>query len=270
MASHTWGLSTSGGPSWLRQQGTLVVVTGSVALALHSPGMVVNCGSDCFPGTTGAYCQPSVGYSQGQSSQPAPSTGVVQPASAPSSSYTYVPATSIQPAASLSTLPSYTPSSSSCSSASSWNTGKPAVSLSRHVGKSCYAVCSWNKHCPQNQPISLSYSLCFLGPRYPSYDASVYPGAGPHYPPLLPPQMPPPPPPPPLPKPVDSSPWDGSGSSPSASSAGSFSRKPPVPSKPKGGPRQPPFHYCDICKISCAGPQVSARALCWAGPPTGR
>ncbi|XP_019599772.2 zinc finger RNA-binding protein 2 isoform X5 [Rhinolophus sinicus] len=170
----------------------------------------------CQPGTKRAYCQLSVGYSQGQSSQPAPSTGVVQPASAPSSSYTYVPATSIQPAASLSTLPSYTPSSSSYSSASTLNTG----------------------------------------PRYSSYDASLYSGAGPHYPPLLPPQMPPPPLPPPLPKPVDSSPWDGSGSSPSASSAGSFSRKPPVPTKPKGGPRQPPFHYCDICKISCAGPQT--------------
>lgn len=26
--------------------------------------------------------------------------------------------------------------------------------------------------------------------------------------------------------------------------------------KPKGPPKQPQLHYCDICKISCAGPQV--------------
>ncbi|KAM5230340.1 zinc finger RNA-binding protein 2 isoform 2-T2 [Hipposideros larvatus] len=170
----------------------------------------------CQPGTKGAYCQPSGGYGQGQSPQQAPTTVAVQPASAPSSSYTYAPVTSVQPAASLSTLPSYTPSSSSYSFASTSDTG----------------------------------------PGYPSYDTWMYSGAGPYYPPLLPPQMQAPPPLPPLPKPVDSFPWDSSGSSPSASSAGSFARKPPVPTKHKGRPRQSPLHYCDICKISCAGPQT--------------
>ena len=48
--------------------------------------------------------------------------------------------------------------------------------------------------------------------------------------------------------------WGGPGNSPGAGSAGSLARKPP---KPKGGPRQPLLHYCDVCKISCAGPQVS-------------
>lgn len=27
--------------------------------------------------------------------------------------------------------------------------------------------------------------------------------------------------------------------------------------KPKGPPKTPQLHYCDVCKISCAGPQVS-------------
>ena len=119
---------------------------------------------------------------------------------------------------------------------------------------------------PQNQPISPShFSLRFIGPSYPSYDASPYSAVSPYYPPLLLPQMRPPP----LPKPVDSSLWGGSGSSPSARCADSFSKKLPVATKlpkPRGGPKQLPLHYCDICKISCAGPQVSRPAPRWAGP----
>lgn len=98
---------------------------------------------------------------------------------------------------------------------------------------------------------------------------TLYSAASLYYPPLLPPQMQPPPPPPPPPKTLDSSPWGGSGSSPSAIPASSSARKPLVPSKlpkPKGGPRQPPLHYCDICKISCAGPQVSTLCPSWASP----
>ena len=29
--------------------------------------------------------------------------------------------------------------------------------------------------------------------------------------------------------------------------------------KPKLPPKQPQLHYCDVCKISCAGPQVSCK-----------
>nr|XP_007992999.2 zinc finger RNA-binding protein 2 isoform X1 [Chlorocebus sabaeus] len=88
----------------------------------------------------------------------------------------------------------------------------------------------------------------YTAPSYPSYDASVYSAASPFYPPAQPPPPPGPPqqlPPPPTPT--------GSGSSPRADS------KPPLPSKlqrPKAGPRQLQLHYCDICKISCAGPQT--------------
>lgn len=30
--------------------------------------------------------------------------------------------------------------------------------------------------------------------------------------------------------------------------------------KPKIPPKQPQLHYCDVCKISCAGPQVGAKS----------
>jgi len=30
----------------------------------------------------------------------------------------------------------------------------------------------------------------------------------------------------------------------------------PFKVKPKGPPKTPQLHYCDVCKISCAGPQV--------------
>nr|XP_058916000.1 zinc finger RNA-binding protein 2 isoform X5 [Kogia breviceps] len=98
-------------------------------------------------------------------------------------------------------------------------------------------------------------SAPYTGPSYPSYDASPYSVASPHYPPLLLPQMRPPL----LPEPVDSSLWGGAGSSPSARRTDSFAKKLPVTTKlpkPRGGPKELPLHYCDICKISCAGPQV--------------
>ncbi|XP_066889195.1 zinc finger RNA-binding protein 2 isoform X5 [Kogia breviceps] len=98
-------------------------------------------------------------------------------------------------------------------------------------------------------------SAPYTGPSYPSYDASPYSVASPHYPPLLLPQMRPPL----LPEPVDSSLWGGAGSSPSARRTDSFAKKLPVTTKlpkPRGGPKELPLHYCDICKISCAGPQT--------------
>nr|XP_058916001.1 zinc finger RNA-binding protein 2 isoform X6 [Kogia breviceps] len=104
-------------------------------------------------------------------------------------------------------------------------------------------------------PAMATATLCPPGPSYPSYDASPYSVASPHYPPLLLPQMRPPL----LPEPVDSSLWGGAGSSPSARRTDSFAKKLPVTTKlpkPRGGPKELPLHYCDICKISCAGPQT--------------
>uniref|UniRef100_F7CHA4 Zinc finger RNA binding protein 2 n=1 Tax=Equus caballus TaxID=9796 RepID=F7CHA4_HORSE len=133
----------------------------------------------------------------------------------------------------------------------------PLAAARSYENEQCLPPAAGQPQLPASAP------LCQPGPSYLGYDAAAYSGAGPQYPPPLPPQMqhPPPPPqqPPPLPKPVDSCPWGGSGSGPGASPGGSFARKLLAPTKqltPKGGPRQPPLHYCDVCRISCAGPQT--------------
>lgn len=62
------------------------------------------------------------------------------------------------------------------------------------------------------------------------------------------------------PKQLTSSSWSNSGSNMVTAPAGNTYKKPTFHQnklqKPKGPPKQPQLHYCDICKISCAGPQV--------------
>ncbi|XP_074163890.1 zinc finger RNA-binding protein 2 isoform X3 [Sminthopsis crassicaudata] len=118
------------------------------------------------------------------------------------------------------------------------------------------------------------------GSSYSSYDASVYSGADTYYPtsqqlqqplqalpqpqPITPQQQHPQPPPqplqpPPLPKPTGPSPWANMGCGTNTSSVSSFPKKPTFQNKqlkPKGPLKQPQLYYCDICKISCAGPQT--------------
>ncbi|XP_034438438.1 zinc finger RNA-binding protein isoform X1 [Hippoglossus hippoglossus] len=64
---------------------------------------------------------------------------------------------------------------------------------------------------------------------------------------------------PPL-KQLTSSSWSNSGSNMVTAPAGNTYKKPTFHQnklqKPKGPPKQPQLHYCDICKISCAGPQT--------------
>lgn len=65
---------------------------------------------------------------------------------------------------------------------------------------------------------------------------------------------------PPL-KQLTSSSWSNSGSNMVTAPTGNTYKKPTFHQnklpKPKGPPKQPQLHYCDICKISCAGPQVN-------------
>ncbi|KAK2907873.1 zinc finger RNA-binding protein isoform X1 [Channa argus] len=76
------------------------------------------------------------------------------------------------------------------------------------------------------------------------------------------PQQPQPPQPPiqPPPKQLTSSSWSNSGSNMVTAPAGNAYKKQTFHQnkiqKPKGPPKQPQLHYCDICKISCAGPQT--------------
>lgn len=121
--------------------------------------------------------------------------------------------------------------------------------------------------------------LCPLGINYSSYDSAGYTSTStPSYyqPPqqnltqLQPPpqQLQPQPPPQPQPQPsiqappkqLTSSSWSNSGSNMVTAPAVNTYKKPTFHQnklqKPKGPPKQPQLHYCDICKISCAGPQV--------------
>lgn len=65
----------------------------------------------------------------------------------------------------------------------------------------------------------------------------------------------------PLHKPLTSSSWSNSGSNMVTGPTINTYKKPIFHQnkllRPKGPPKQPQLHYCDICKISCAGPQVS-------------
>ncbi|XP_074060146.1 zinc finger RNA-binding protein 2 isoform X1 [Macrotis lagotis] len=191
-------------------------------------------------GTKGGYSQPSSGYSQTQPQRQVTTIKPVQTVSTTSSSYNvYSAVTTGQPNAPASSLPSYTPSS------------------------------SYN-----------STSASYTGSSYSTYDASVYSAADTYYPapqqlqpPIQPPpqpqpitpqqQHPQPPPqplqPPPLPKPTGTSLWANVGCGTSTSSVSGFPKKPPFQNKqlkPKGPLKQPQLYYCDICKISCAGPQT--------------
>uniref|UniRef100_A0A8C4ZII1 Zinc finger RNA binding protein 2 n=1 Tax=Gadus morhua TaxID=8049 RepID=A0A8C4ZII1_GADMO len=76
-------------------------------------------------------------------------------------------------------------------------------------------------------------------------------------------QPPPLPQPPPLqqpPKQLTSASWSNAGSNMVTAPAANAYKKPMFHQnklqKPKGPPKQPQLHYCDICKISCAGPQT--------------
>ncbi|XP_048353152.1 zinc finger RNA-binding protein-like isoform X2 [Sphaerodactylus townsendi] len=179
------------------------------------------------------YSQPTAVYGQSQPQRQVTPIKPVQTVNAPLSAYsTYPTVTTGQQNTSASSIHSYTPSSSSYNS-SSYNTS--AVSYS-----------------------GSSYSTYDAAAGYPAANASYY---QPAQQPLVqqqhqqpPPQQQPPPAQPP--KPLQGSLWS-SGSNPVPS--GGYSKKPLFPPKllkPKGPPKQPQLHYCEICKISCAGPQT--------------
>uniref|UniRef100_A0A7M4F512 Zinc finger RNA binding protein 2 n=1 Tax=Crocodylus porosus TaxID=8502 RepID=A0A7M4F512_CROPO len=95
---------------------------------------------------------------------------------------------------------------------------------------------------------------------YPSYDATTYTAATTYYqPPQQAQAQQQPPPVSQQPKTTSSPSWSSTGNSANNSSNNSFNKKPLFQNKqlkPKGPPKQPQLHYCDICKISCAGPQT--------------
>ncbi|XP_019406224.1 PREDICTED: zinc finger RNA-binding protein 2 [Crocodylus porosus] len=105
-----------------------------------------------------------------------------------------------------------------------------------------------------------STSVPYSGSNYPSYDATTYTAATTYYqPPQQAQAQQQPPPVSQQPKTTSSPSWSSTGNSANNSSNNSFNKKPLFQNKqlkPKGPPKQPQLHYCDICKISCAGPQT--------------
>lgn len=105
-----------------------------------------------------------------------------------------------------------------------------------------------------------------LGISYSTYDSSGYTSTPSYYQPA---QLPAPQPPPQQPQPsmqlphkqLTSSSWSNAGSNMVTAPTVNAYKKPMFHQnklqKPKGPPKQPQLHYCDICKISCAGPQVA-------------
>ncbi|XP_056132014.1 zinc finger RNA-binding protein isoform X1 [Lampris incognitus] len=117
---------------------------------------------------------------------------------------------------------------------------------------------------------SSTASATYSGISYSSYDSSGYTSTSTpssYYQPAQqtisqpqpPPQQPQPPIQPP-PKQLTSSSWSNAGSNMVTTPASNAYKKPIFHQnklqKPKGPPKQPQLHYCDICKISCAGPQT--------------
>ncbi|KAL1023294.1 hypothetical protein UPYG_G00038800 [Umbra pygmaea] len=111
-----------------------------------------------------------------------------------------------------------------------------------------------------NSTAATSYSAI----SYSTYESSGYTSTPSYYQPAqLPPpqaQLQPQPPMQPPPKQLTSSSWSNSGSNMVTTPTVNAYKKPMFHQnklqKPKGPPKQPQLHYCDICKISCAGPQT--------------
>lgn len=128
---------------------------------------------------------------------------------------------------------------------------------------------------------SLLPALSPSGISYSNYDSTGYTSTSapsyyqpaqqtltqPQPPPQQPQQQPQQPQPPiqPPPKQLTSSSWSNSGSNMVTAPAVNTYKKPTFHQnklqKPKGPPKQPQLHYCDICKISCAGPQVGVQFI---------
>ncbi|KAJ8408252.1 hypothetical protein AAFF_G00256660 [Aldrovandia affinis] len=149
--------------------------------------------------------------------------------------------------------------------ASSVSTSYNIYPVSTSVQQPPTPISSYAPSSSYNSTAATSYSA---GIGYSSYDTSGYTSTPSYYQPaqLAPPQPQPPPQqvqPPPLqqpPKQLTSSSWSTGGSNMVTAPTVNAYKKPMFHQsklqKPKGPPKQPQLHYCDICKISCAGPQT--------------
>ncbi|KAI4877655.1 hypothetical protein NFI96_021338 [Prochilodus magdalenae] len=126
---------------------------------------------------------------------------------------------------------------------------------------------------PSSSSYNSTAATSYSGLNYSTYESSGYTSTTSYYQPSQPlgpqqtptqapshqPQPPQPQAQPPV-KQLTSASWSSTGNSMVTSSAVNTYKKPMFHQnkvqKPKGPPKQPQLHYCDICKISCAGPQT--------------
>ncbi|XP_072834141.2 zinc finger RNA-binding protein 2 isoform X2 [Pogona vitticeps] len=173
-----------------------------------------------------SYSQPVAAYNPSQPQRQVTPVKLVPAVNTTSSNYgAYLAVTTSQQNLPPPSVPSYAPASSYAPAATTYNASPASYAASN----------------------------------YSSYDTGAYTAANTssYYQPSQHQLMPPPPqPPPPQAKPT----WGGAGGTSTHSPAtSSYVKKPPFPSKPpkaKGPPKPPQLHYCEICKISCAGPQT--------------
>ncbi|CAG12561.1 unnamed protein product, partial [Tetraodon nigroviridis] len=187
-----------------------------------------------------AYSQGVTSYTQTQQTR---QVTVIKPAapSPASSTFSIYPVTStVQPvAAAASVVPTYSQSPTYSTNAVTYS-GEPSALL-LHCGTSPSADDSFH-HLLSFFPHPLLF--CSPGTSYSGYEAAVYSAASSYYQQQQQQQQ----------KQAvaavaASAAWTGN----------TFTKKPPFQNKtlrPKQPPKPPQIHYCDVCKISCAGPQT--------------
>nr|XP_046207476.1 zinc finger RNA-binding protein-like isoform X2 [Oncorhynchus gorbuscha] len=192
-----------------------------------------------LPASKTGYTQTSLApYTQTQQTR---QVTAIKPA-VPSTFSIYPVSSTVQPVAAASVVPSYSQSPTYSTNAVTYS-GKHDMQAvtSMHYLPTTYST---NAVTYSQSPTYSTNPVAYSGTSYSGYEAAVYSAASTYYQQQQQQQQ----------KQVvaavaASAAWTGS----------SFTKKPPFQSKqlkPKQPPKPPQIHYCDVCKISCAGPQT--------------
>ncbi|XP_071011935.1 zinc finger RNA-binding protein-like isoform X1 [Oncorhynchus clarkii lewisi] len=196
-----------------------------------------------LPAPKTGYSQASLTpYTQTQQSRQVTAIKPVTPSPA-SSTFSIYPVSTVQPVAAVaSVVPSYSQSPTYSTNAVTYS-GKHDMQAvtSMHYLPTTYST---NAVTYSQSPTYSTNPVAYSGTSYSGYEAAVYSAASTYYQQQQQQQQ----------KQAvaavaASAAWTGS----------SFTKKPPFQSKqlkPKQPPKPPQIHYCDVCKISCAGPQT--------------
>ncbi|XP_028980382.2 zinc finger RNA-binding protein isoform X3 [Esox lucius] len=176
-------------------------------------------------------------YTQTQQSRQVTAIKPATPSPATSTFSIYPVSSTVQPVAAASVVPSYSQSPTYSTSAVTYS-GKHDAVASMHYLPTTYST---NAVTYSQSPTYSTYP----GTSYSGYEAAVYSAASTYYQQQQQQQQ--------QKQAVAavaaSAAWTGS----------TFTKKPPFQNKqlkPKQPPKPPQIHYCDVCKISCAGPQT--------------